>query len=348
MPLTTHNHVSWRHRPILRGRRGVKDSFGRFLTAALTLMAACHLPTLAAQSAWPERPIRFIVPSTPGGGADTVARLLAQHVGGVLKQPVVVENRPGGSGVIGGNAVLSAPADGYTFMVGFTLMSQLPAISSGKMPYQVERDFIPVSLVAHSPNVLVINRERINVDSVPALVQALRAAPYSYGSYGNGSTSHFLGAQLLQETNTSAQHIPYKGTAPMMSDLLGGVIAFAFPDIGSALPHLHSDRLRLLAVTSAERMAILPQTPTMQELGYQGFNLRPWFGVFAAKGTPDAIVQAMAAQITNAVSAPEVRSKLVGMNLEPVGSDSQTFTAFFLTDLQRWAELAQKANIRTN
>jgi len=336
MTLTIRRHFSRHFRPSLR----------EFLTAAVALTAACHLPTLAAQSAWPERSIRFIVPSSPGGGADTVARLLAQYIGGALKQPIAVENRPGGSGVIGGNAVLSAPADGYTFMLGFTLMSQLPAISSGKMPYQVERDFIPVSLVAYSPNVLVVNRARVDVDSVPALVQALRAAQYSYGSYGNGSTSHFLGAQLLQETNASAQHIPYKGAAPMMSDLLGGVTAFAFPDIGSALPHLNSDRLRLLAVTSAKRIAILPQTPTMQELGYQGFNLRPWFGLFAAKGTPDAIVQAMSAQIANAVNAPEVRSRLVSMNLEPVGNDPQTFAAFFQTDLQRWAALAQKANIR--
>jgi len=338
MALTTYRYFSWRCRPTLR----------EFLTTVVALMAACHLPAPAAQGAWPERPIRFIVPSAAGGGADTVARLLAQQIGSVLKQPVVVENRAGGAGVIAGNAVLSAPADGYTFMLGFTLMSQLPAIASGKLPYQVERDFIPVSLVARSSNALMINRARIPVDSVPALVQALRAAQFSYGSYGNGSTGHFLAEQLLQETNTSAQHIPYKGAAPMMSDLLGGVIAFAFPDIGSALPHLNSDRLRLLAVTSQKRMASLPQTPTMQELGYQGFNLGAWFGLFAAKGTPETIVQAMSAQIANAVNAPEVRSRLVGMNLEPVGSDAQTFTAFFRTDLQRWAELAQKANIHTN
>lgn len=321
----------------------------RFLAAAAALAAACSLPVHAAD-AWPARPIRFIVPSAAGGGADTVARLLAQHIGGALKQPIVVENRAGGSGVIAGNAVLGAPADGYTFMLGFTTMSQLPATSTIKLPYQVDRDFIPVSLVARSSNVLVVNRGSVDVDSVKALVEALRASPqkYSYGSYGNGSTGHFLGAQFLQETKTNAQHVPYKGAAPMMSDLLAGVVSFAFPDIGSALPHLNSDRVRVLAVTGDKRMATLPQIPTMAELGYQGFNLGAWFGLFAAKGTPDAIVQDMAAQIAQAVKAPDVRSKLVGMNLDPVGSDPKTFATFFQTDLQRWADLANKADIRTD
>ncbi|MCY1197104.1 hypothetical protein D9M72_84630 [compost metagenome] len=320
-----------------------------FLAAAAAIVAACSLPAHAADG-WPSRPIRFIVPSAAGGGADTVARLLAQHIGGALKQPIVVENRAGGSGVIAGNAVLGAPADGYTFMLGFTTMSQLPATSTIKLPYQVDRDFIPVSLVARSSNVLVVNRGGVEADSVKALVEALRASPqkYSYGSYGNGSTGHFLGAQFLQETQTNAQHVPYKGAAPMMSDLLAGVVSFAFPDIGSALPHLNSDRVRVLAVTGDKRMATLPQIPTMAELGYQGFNLGAWFGLFAAKGTPDAIVQDMAAQIADAVKAPEVQSKLVGMNLDPVGSDPKSFAAFFQTDLQRWADLANKANIRTD
>jgi tripartite-type tricarboxylate transporter receptor subunit TctC len=320
----------------------------KFIAIAAALALGHGLPASAATD-WPTGPIRFIVPSAAGGGADTVARLLAQHVGGVLKQSVVVENRPGGSGVIGSNALLSAPADGHTFMLGFTTMSQLPATTSAKLPYETSRDFTPVSLVARSTNVLMTSRSNVDADSVKKLVEALKANPqkYSYGSYGNGSTGHFLGAQFSQQTATSAQHVPYKGAAPMMVDLLGGVVAFAFPDIGSALPHLGSDRVRALAVTGEKRMASLPDIPTMQELGYSGFNLGAWFGLFAAKNVPDPIIQAMAKQIADAVANPEVRAKLVGMNLDPVGSDSKSFTEFFHRDLKLWADLADKADIRT-
>lgn len=322
----------------------------RFVAAAAFLALAHSVPVLASTDDWPSRPIRFIVPSSAGGGADTVTRLVAQHIGDALKQPVVVENRPGGTGVIASNAVLNAPADGYTFMLGFTTMSQLPATTTAKLPYQVERDFIPVSLVAKSSNVLAVNRSDVDASSVDELVAALKANPrkYSYGSYGNGSTGHFLGAQFSHETDTDAQHVPYKGAAPMMTDLLGGVVTFAFPDIGSALPHLGSDRIRVLAVTSEQRMATLPDVPTMQELGYSGFNLGAWFGLFAATGTPDAVIQSMSKQVANAVADPQVKAKLVGMNLEPVGSDSAFFTEFFNKDLKGWAELADKADIRTD
>ncbi len=321
----------------------------KFIAIAATLALGHGLPASAAATDWPTAPIRFIVPSSAGGGADTVARLLAQHVGNALKKSIVVENRPGGSGVIGSNALLSAPADGHTFMLGFTTMSQLPATTSVKLPYQTDRDFIPVSLVARSSNVLMTSRSNVDAHSVKKLVEELKAHPekYSYGSYGNGSTGHFLGAQFNRQTATNAQHIPYKGAAPMMVDLLGGVVAFAFPDIGSALPHLGSDRVRALAVTGEKRMASLPEIPTMQELGYSGFNLGAWFGLFAAKNVPDHIVQAMAKQIADAVADPEVQAKLVGMNLDPVGSDSKFFAEFFSRDLTLWADLADKADIRT-
>jgi len=322
----------------------------QFIAAAAALALTHSVPASASGSDWPSQPIRFIVPSSAGGGADTVARLLAKHIGDVLKQPIVVENRPGGTGVIGSNALLNAGTDGYTFMLGFTTMSQLPATTTVKLPYDAKRDFIPVSLVARSSNVLAINPNVIKANSVEALIKALKENPqkHSYGSYGNGSTGHFLGAQFSQTTGSSAQHIPYKGAAPMMTDLLAGVVAYAFPDIGSALPHLNSNRVTVLAVTGEKRMASLPNIPTMQELGYAGFNLGAWFGLFAAKGTSQPIVQAMAKQVADAVAAPDVRAKLVGMNLDPVGSDSASFTEFFHADIERWADLAKSANIRTD
>lgn len=316
----------------------------------MTVLLASWLTPAMAQdtTAWPSRPIRLIVASAAGGGADTVARILAQDLSNSLKQPVVVENRAGGSGVIAANALLSAPKDGYTFLLGFTTMSQYPAIATTPIPYHPDADFVPISLIAKSSNVLVVNHSKAPVDGVPELVAAIKAQPqaFSYGSYGNGSTGHFLGALFSAETHTNAQHIAYKGAAPLMSDLLGGTISFAFPDIGSALPHLKSDRLRVLAVTSEKRLASMPDVPTMAELGYKGFNLGAWFGVFAAKGTPAPIVEALSARVAAAVRDPEINARLVGMNLEPVGSNGKDFARFFREDLKRWSTLASRMQIR--
>lgn len=321
-----------------------------FIAAATAVAMTAGLPVAAADDSWPSRTIRFLVPSVAGGGADTVARLLSQHIGEELGQTIIVENRAGGSGVVGGNALLNAPTDGYTLMLGFTTMTQFPATSPTPMPYQVDEDFIPISLVATSTNVLMVNKNNMDVHSVDELVETLRAEPdsHSYGSYGTGSTGHFMGTHFTQSTETEAQHVPYQGAAPMMTDLLAGVTDFAFPDIGSALPHLESERVRILAVTGENRMGTLPDTPTMQELGYDGFLMGGWFGLFAAKGTPDNIIQIMSEQVQKAVADPEVQTRLTEMNLVPVGSDTETFAKFFQDDLQLWVDLAEKADIRTN
>lgn len=306
---------------------------------------------ISAQAAdeWPRQPVRLIVSSAPGGGADTVARLVAQHVSAATKQPVIVENRAGASGVLAGNAVLASPADGSTFLFGFTTMAQLPATASAPLPFNVERDFIPVSLVARSFNVLAVSKNT-NAKSPAELVAAAKADPkrFSYGSYGTGSTGHFLGARMAETVKAELTHIPYKGAAPMMNDLLGGVVAFGFPDIGSAAPHLASDRIRVLAVTGDKRLPSLPQVPTMTELGLTGFDLGAWFGVFAPKGTPAAAVNGLSARIAAALADADVRARLTGLNLQPVGSTPQEFAAFFSKDMKNWADIARAANIRTD
>ncbi|HLR30184.1 MAG TPA: tripartite tricarboxylate transporter substrate binding protein [Paenalcaligenes sp.] len=320
-----------------------------FITAALSAAAMAFGMPAAADDDWPNRAIQMYVPSAAGGGADTVARLIGKHISEQAGQPVVVENRPGGSGVIGANALLNAPKDGYTFMLGFTLMSQFPATTTTELPYDVEEDFIPVSLVARSSNVWVVNPNLADVDTVDELVELLKAEPdaHSYGSYGYGSTGQFLGEQFKLVTDTSAEHIPYKGAAPMMTDVLGGVVSFAFPDIGSALPHLDSDRVRVLAVsgTGGERMPTLPDAPTAEELGYDDFDFGGWFGVFAAKDTPAEAVERMEQLVQDAVNDPEIQKRLTGLNLVPVGSDTETFREFFANDIQLWSELAEKNNI---
>ncbi|EKD98496.1 MAG: hypothetical protein ACD_23C00404G0003 [uncultured bacterium] len=315
--------------------------------AALPFVLAGLTPTGAAADQWPTQPIKLIVSSAAGGGADSVARLIGQHISTATKQPVIVENRAGASGVLAANAVLAAPADGNTFLFGFTTMAQLPATSVTPLPFNVERDFIPVSLVAKSSNVLVVSRAA-GVTNVAQLFAAAKKDPksFSYGSYGNGSTGHFLGAQFADIAQSDLAHIPYKGAAPMMNDILGGVLPFGFPDVGSAAPHLNSDRVRLLAVTGDKRLPSLPQVPTMEELGYKGFNLGAWFGVFAPRGTPAVAVNGLSARIAAAVADPEVQVKLKGWNLDPVGSKADSFAKFFSADLKGWSDVARKANIR--
>lgn len=314
--------------------------------AAVPLVLA-GLASAHAADQWPTQTIRLIVSSAAGGGADSVARLVAQHVSMATKQPVVVENRAGASGILAANAVLAGPADGNTFLFGFTTMAQLPAISTTPLPFNVERDFIPVSLVAKSTNVLMVSREA-RVTSVAQLFSAVKADTkrFSFGSYGNGSTGHFLGAQFAEVARANISHIPYKGAAPMINDILSGVLPFGFPDVGSAIPHLNSDRVRLLAVTGDRRLSSLPQLPTMEELGYKGFNLVAWFGVFAAKGTPAVAVNGLSERIADALAEPDVQAKLKGWNLEPVGSSPDSFAKYLSADIKGWAELARKANIR--
>ncbi|HVL08730.1 MAG TPA: tripartite tricarboxylate transporter substrate binding protein [Burkholderiaceae bacterium] len=326
------------------------DLSRRFCLNALVAVAAMVTGTAAlAQPAgnYPDKPIRLIVSSAAGGGADTVARLMAKKIGEALKQPVVVENRPGASGVVAANAVLGAPADGYTLLLGFTTMAQVPATTQIPLSYNPEKDFIPVSLIAKSWNVLFVNR-KTNAKTIQELVAGMKANPrqYSYGSYGNGSTGHFMGALFAQQTKTEPSHVPYKGAAPMMTDLLAGVVSFAFPDIGSALPHIKSDRVQALAVTSSKRLTSLPDVPTMAELGIKGFDFGGWFGLFAPKGTPQAIVDVLSAQSMAAVKDREVQAKLVSMDLDPVGSNSKEFATFFHADMAKWAKIAKDANIK--
>ncbi|MCY1212247.1 hypothetical protein D9M68_605090 [compost metagenome] len=317
--------------------------------AMLGVLAAVGQASAQSAAGYPNKPIRLIVSTAAGGGSDTVARLVAARLAAELKQPVVVENKPGASGSLAATAVLGAPSDGYTLLFGITTMAQLPAVTSTPLPYAAEKDFIPVSLVARSRSVLMASKQA-NVRTVPELVAALKANPqkYSYGSWGNGSTGHFMGELFALRTRTHPVHIPYKGAAPMMSDLLGGAISFAFPDIGSAQPHLKSERVQLLAVTGDKRLASLPQVPTLDELGIKGFDFGGWFAVFAPKGTPPAIVEMLSAKTAAAVKDREVNARLVAMDLDPVGSGSREFSAFFHDDTAKWARLAKEASIKAD
>ncbi|MCA0239948.1 MAG: tripartite tricarboxylate transporter substrate binding protein [Proteobacteria bacterium] len=328
-----------------------------FLPAKLApaLLACSLLGTAAApaqaqpQTTVPcaDKAIRFIVSTSAGGGADLVARALAKKLSDHTKQTIVIENKPGASGILAGTTVLGAPANGCTFLFGITTMAQWPAVATNPAPYDAEKDFIPVSLVARSSNLLIASRQS-GVNTLQDLVKLLKSQDRraTYGSWGNGSTAHFMGELFARETGTHPVHVPYKGGAPMMSDLLGGVITFAFADVGSAQAHLKSDRLHVLGATGTSRLPSLPQLPTLAEQGIKGLDFGGWFGLFAAKGTPMPAVDALAGQVAAAVRSPELRSQLVEMNLDPVGSTSAEFKRFFAEDSARWQQIAKAHAIK--
>ncbi|NYT61650.1 tripartite tricarboxylate transporter substrate binding protein [Alcaligenaceae bacterium] len=301
---------------------------------------------LAADGKYPSKPVKVVVPLSAGGGADTIARLVASKLAEKTGQSFVVENKPGASGAIGTASVAQAPADGYTLLLGYTNMAQLPALKV-KLSFDPAKDLTPISLVATSVNVLTAS-SKIAPKTVSELVAAVQKNPldYSYGSYGQGSTGHFLGEQFQLQTGTKLVHVPYKGAAPMMSDLLAGHFSFAFPDIGSAWPHLKSDRIRVLAVGANKRLSFLPDVPTTAELGYPGFELQGWFMFFAPAGTPQAIIDSLSTNIAEILRQPEVAEKLVSLGLEAGSGTSAEAAQFMKTEMIKWADVAEKANMK--
>ena len=317
----------------------------RYLLAA-SFMALPLTQTSFAQSNYPSHPVKIIVPLSAGGGADTVARLIGKELSDRLGQPFIVENKPGASGAIGSNQVAQAPKDGHTLLVGFTTLAQLPALQVD-MQFDPRADLAPISVIGKSVNLLIINNKH-SQSTVPDLVQAIQDKPseYNYGSYGLGSTGHFLGEQFRLQSDDSLVHIPYKGSAPMMTELLSGQISFAFPDIGSARPHLASDRIKVLAAATHERVSFLPDVPTMEELGFKDFELEGWFVLFAPSGTPTPIVEQLSDHVQAIMQQPDIQQRFIDLGLIPQGSTSQAATAFMDEEMQKWAAVAQKAAMK--
>lgn len=311
----------------------------------LTLSLSFAQPLLANQQ-YPTHAVKVIVPLSAGGGADTVARLISRQLSERLKQPFIVENKPGASGAIGSNQVALAPKDGHTLLVGFTTLAQLPALNVD-MQFNPETDLIPISVIGKSVNLLIVNTEH-KQKSVAELVTDLKANPdeFSYGSYGLGSTGHFLGEQFRLQSHNDLIHIPYKGAAPMMTELLSGQISFAFPDIGSARPHLASDRIRVLAAATNERVSFLPDVPTMDELGFKDFELEGWFVLFAPAGTPKPVVDQLSDHVQAIMQMPDIQQRFIDLGLIPVGSTQTAAVSFMDEEMKKWAAVAKKADMK--
>lgn len=319
--------------------------------AALALLAATALGIRArgaAAQAFPARPIRLVVPYPPGGPLDSAARALAERVKDSLGT-VVVENRPGAGGNLGVDYVAKQPADGYTLVIGAVATHAINPWLFSKLPYDPVKDFAPVSLIAHVPNVLVMTPEtatRLGVDSLGDLVAHMKKHPgrLNYASGGNGSAGHMAGELLKSTAGVFAVHIPYAGAAPAQLGLLAGQTDFMFDNLASAAPQIRAGRLRAFAVTTRTRAASFPDLPTVGEAGgatLKGFDISTWFGVLAPAGTPAPIVNQLSAALRTALTSTEMRERLARMGAEPAPTTPAGFAALIQSELAKYRQIVR-------
>jgi len=303
-------------------------------------------PAALAQSGFPSRPIKFIVPFPPGGATDLVGRLLASRLQESWGQNVVVENKPGASGMIGTEQVARAAPDGYTVLVGITTHIQNPAIFA-KVPYDPLKDFEPVSQICLSYLVLVVKPE-FPANTIKEFVALVKANPgkYSFGSFGTGSSSHIVGETFARKAGLDLAHVPYKGSAPMMSDLLGGQVPCAWADVSTATQHIAAGKLKPLVVTGERRAPLLAQVPTLLESGWPGFEPLGWVGVLLPGGTPKPIVEKYSNEMVRIVKLPEVRARLYEQTLMPVGDNAASFARTLKRDMVLWQQIVTAAGIK--
>ncbi|MYZ53785.1 tripartite tricarboxylate transporter substrate binding protein [Malikia spinosa] len=296
---------------------------------------------------WPTRPIRWVVPFPPGGAMDAIARALGEKAGKSVGQSFVIENKPGAGGNIGADFVAKAPADGHTIMITSIGMATNKPLY-GKLSYDPIKDFAPVSLLAVVPNVLVTNNTQPNVKNVADLVAAARKAPgqLTYASAGNGTSIHLAGELFASLTKTDLVHVPYKGSSPAVSDLLGGQVNYMFDSVTSARPHLQSGKLRALGVTTAKRSSALPDVPTLAEAGVTGYELSPWFAVFAPAGTPKATIGKLQAALTDAMKQPDVVKRFEAIGAEAIGSTPDELAVHLQRESTRWSKLIAERGIQ--
>ncbi|HEY4068781.1 MAG TPA: tripartite tricarboxylate transporter substrate binding protein [Burkholderiaceae bacterium] len=314
-------------------------------TSAAALSAtvsALALPGLARAQTYPNKPIHVYVPYAAGGGADSNARLLEPPMEKQLGQTLVIENRPGASGIVAATGVLQAPADGYTMLFD-TLPYAVNAVLR-KLPFDPVRDLLPVSQAINMPNILVVPASA-PYKTLKELIDYAHANPgkLNFASYGAGGSAHLAGEMLRRDAGIEWTHIPYKGGAPAITDLLAGQVSAYFANPISGLAYVKAGKLRALATTGTARMEVLPDVPTVKESGYPNFEVIEWNGFFVAKGTPQAVIDRLSDAVRKAVQQPEVRKRMLSLGIDPVGSTPQEFAAFLQAQIARWSALV-KAN----
>ncbi len=323
-------------------------------TGTLSALTALGLNGLVARSAfaqatWPQKTISYVVPFTPGGSTDVIGRTIAGKLAEVFKQPVVIENKPGTGGGIGATYVAKAPADGYTLLGGTISTHAINASLYKNLPYDPVKDFEPVSLVAFLPNVLLVGAQS-GINSVAELIAVLKKdeTRRTFASSGAGTSTHLAGELMADLINVPLTHIAYKGTPPAMMDVAAGQVTFMFDQLTAAIPLIQAGKLKLLAVTTAKRLPVSPNTPTMIESGVPGFEMFSWQAVYAPKGTPKAVVDLLSSEISKLLKLPDVKEKLTGLGMEVVGGSPAELAALMAKEIPRWAALVKKSGATTN
>lgn len=314
---------------------------------AVILCAAASIVAFpAAAQTYPSKPVRIIVPTSPGGIIDIVTRLLGQKMTEITGQIVVVENRAGASTNIGTEFVARAPGDGYTLLSTTLPLVVNPSLFT-KLPFNVEKDLAPVSLVVAAPYVLAVHPS-VPAKSVRELVAIANAKPgtLNYSSGGNGTNFHIAAELFKNQTGIKIVHVPYKGGGPALASLLAGETDLSFPSLGAALPHVNSGRLRALAITSAQRAALLPQLATVAESGFPGYAFTSWVGVLAPATTPPAVIAALNGHIVKAMRAPGMADRLAADGNDVVASTPEQFGALIKTELARWAKVVRDSGMK--
>ena len=306
------------------------------------------LPGAVHAQSYPARPVRIIVPFPPGGANDILARILGQKLGDTLGQNFIVDNRAGASGIIGTELVAKAVPDGYTVLMTPNTIAIQPSLYE-KLPFDAAKDLTPVSLVALIPNILIVTKS-LPVSSVKEIIGLAKRHPgqVHFGSAGIGGSVHLAAELFKAMARVDILHVPYKGGGPALIDLIGGQIQMLFPDALAASAHLKSGRVKPLAVTSSQRVAALPELPTIAEAGVPGYESVGWYGVVAPANTPAQVVQSLSDAIGNALRAPDVKTKLSAQAAEPIGGTPADFGTHIATEAKKWAKVIKAAGIRAD
>ena len=321
----------------------------------LVLAALPMLPrTLLAQERWPARPVRIVVPFAPGGTTDILARSLAPELSRAFGQQFIVDNKPGAGGNIGAAEVAKAAPDGYTLLMGTVGTHGINQSLYPKMPFDPIKDFVPITLVAGVPNVLVMNpakAQALHIQSVPDLIRYAKANPgkLNMASSGNGTSIHLSGELFKTMTGTFMVHFPYKGSGPALLDLIGGTMDLMFDNLPSALPQIKAGKLKALAVTSAQRSAAVPELPTIAEAApLPGFDASSWFGLLAPAGTPGEIVNRVQQETAKALATPALKERLLSQGAIPSGMPPAQFAAYIAAETKKWAQVVKVSGAKVD
>ncbi len=307
-----------------------------------------------AQTAWPVKPVKIVVPFAPGGTTDLLARAMATELSKAFPQPVIVENRAGAGGNLGADIVAKSPADGYTLLMGTVGTHGINKSLYSKMPFDPQKDFAPITLVAGVPNVMIMNAEAAKAKGIATVKDFIKYAKANPGklnmaSSGNGTSIHLAGELFKSMSSTFMTHIPYTGSGPALLGLLSGTVDVMFDNLPSALPQIRSGKLKGFAVTSAQRSGAIPELPTIEEAGgLKGFDASSWFGLLAPAGTPPEVVNRVQQEVAKALASPAVKEKLLAQGAIPSGNTPQEFAKFIDAEIIKWAPVVKASGAKVD